>query len=267
MYNDPPVQFLGFKSIRRTTYDFFTCPGCGQPQEGIGYGVDEKAYCSGCDRKFHHAEWGTSKVRRFAAICVVCGKETPLTGYHCSSGPAWFCECGNMLVHKVANSFVSPAEILRFNFASGLHERSARLTKSVRVSDCRTKREHLITRLLFYLGKQEEGAFIFGDWKERKALLCMSEKDYIGYIFWSNSGGKTPVIRQIFVRKEWQRQGVGTAMMKYWAENYAFPFTERFGVESPNIKSYGILQKLGYVEIDRKANLVKFIRCYRAPGM
>jgi hypothetical protein len=70
-----------------------------------------------------------------------------------------------MLVDKVANSFVSPAEILRFDWASRLHERSAKLTNSVRVSRCRTKREHIITRLLFYLGNEEEGAFIFGDWK------------------------------------------------------------------------------------------------------
>jgi GNAT superfamily N-acetyltransferase len=172
-----------------------------------------------------------------------------------------------MLVYKFSSSFVSSGEMLRFNWVPDMHRRSVKLTRLMRISDCRTKREHLVTRMLFYLGKEEEGTFIFGDWKERKALVCMDGSNYVGYIFWSNSNRKTPVLRQIFVRKEWQRKGIGMAMARYWAENYGFPFAERFGVESPNIKSLGLLEKLGYLELDRKANLVRYTKCYRVPGM
>jgi GNAT superfamily N-acetyltransferase len=87
----------------------------------------------------------------------------------------------------------------------------------------------------------------------------MDTERFFGYVYSTIDDDGTPVLRQIFVDESRRRSGVGTALIQYWAEKYAFPKVEKFGIESPNYKSLGILEKLGYVR--RDGDIAIGLRC------
>lgn len=187
MYRQKPYQLLGWKNIRVDWYETWKCPSCGHIKE-ILFGRDESAECHRCKKSFRFDDWPRAKYRRHHAVCAGCDVDTALTALNCSSYDSWFCtECNNLIALKWQHKFVSPTEILKFDWAPAVQQRAAKVGKGLRISDCRTKGEHLITWLLFHLGKDAEGAFIFGEWKGRHALLVMDGKKYLGY---------GPVLRQ-----------------------------------------------------------------------
>jgi GNAT superfamily N-acetyltransferase len=119
---------------------------------------------------------------------------------------------------------------------------------------CLSKKDHLVARVLFLLAQEEEESFIYGSEGEHRTLVVLNDQQYLGYLFWSENRGRLgkrePVLRQLFVRKEFRRQGIGTAMVQTWADRFAFPRASLFGVESPNTHSQSILVRLGYAHIE-----------------
>ena len=118
-----------------------------------------------------------------------------------------------------------------------------------------SKKDHPVARVLFWLASEEDRAFIYGRESEHHTMLALNDEGYLGYLFWSDnrsrsSGKREPVLRQLFVRKEFRRQGVGTMMVEMWADRIAFPLAPKFGVESPNADTQGMLVRLGYAHID-----------------
>jgi hypothetical protein len=84
---------------------------------------------------------------------------------------------------QFGRSFKSLREMLSFGWARDMHQRSAGIGRSLRVAQCETSREHGITGLLYIPASREDSALIFGSPSERKALVCMDEKRYLGYLF------------------------------------------------------------------------------------
>jgi GNAT superfamily N-acetyltransferase len=104
----------------------------------------------------------------------------------------------------------------------------------------------------------EDKSFVFGDLGKYRAGLCFDKNAYHGCLIWSPGG--VPVMQRMFVSPDWRGQGLGTHLVRYWAERFAFPRTKRFGVQSPNAKTVGILIKLGYVR--RVGDLDHMARCF-----
>ncbi len=107
---------------------------------------------------------------------------------------------------------------------------------------------------------------MYGTYGEGRTILCMDDKEYIGYLRWSVREGRNfPILRQWYIAKEYQRKGIGLMLLKHWAEKYALRLTLTFGVEAPNHKTLGALVKAGYAK--NKGKHVIGIRCRFVPGM
>lgn len=88
-------------------------------------------------------------------------------------------------------------------------------------------------------------------------MVVFNDQKFVAYLLWSDdrggqAGKREPVLRQLFVRKEFRREGIGTAMVRTWADQFAFPIDVDglFGVEDPNNDAQRILVKLGYAHIE-----------------
>ncbi len=232
-------------------------------------GDDNLVECYRCRGKFPVEGWKIAKSKRYVGVCAGCDNAVPLTPINIAIGaPFYVCsQCGNILAIRVASRIIQPTTILTFDWAKNMHARAERLAGSAyRVARVSTQAEHLIVLMLLQYAKEEE-PFIYGSKEDNHALLCMDDEQYVGYIRWSMGEERNdPVLHQIFIIKARQRQGIGTMLLCHWAENFAFPFVEKFGVESPNHKSFGALVKLGYAERDGERGM-KGIRCYFVSGM
>jgi GNAT superfamily N-acetyltransferase len=131
--------------------------------------------------------------------------------------------------------------------------RSKTLTNGWRWGTCQTRKDHLVARTLFLLAREEDGSFIYGSENGHHAMVVLNDQQFLAYLLWSDdrgesSGKREPVLRQLFVRKEFRREGIGTAMVQTWADQFAFPIDVDglFGVEDPNNDAQRILVKLGY---------------------
>jgi len=97
------------------------------------------------------------------------------------------------------------------------------------------------------LAKHEESGFLFGEQSEHEAGLLLRESDserYVGYLIWTEEDDAA-IVRQIFIKPEERRQGLAAAALQFWVERFG-GVPQRFGVESPNERTLGLLVKLGY---------------------
>lgn len=248
-------MLLGWRAIKKRTFDFYECPQCHHRQESVSYGEDELASCYGCNEKMPVETFGMAKVKRSAAICAKCGESVPVLN-ESMMGPYYACaNCDNLVAVSYGNHcVVSPEQVLRLDWRPEIVARSEALG-IWRWAVCLTKKDHLVARILFWLASEEDGSFIYGLESEHHTMLALNDEGYLGYLFWTDSrsrssGKREPVLRQVFVRKEFRRQGVGTMMVEMWADRFAFPLAPKFGVESPNAHTKRMLVRLGYAHID-----------------
>jgi hypothetical protein len=241
------VKMLGWKSRRREYIDFHKCPQCGKLREDLS-GSDGKADCIRCKGEFDFKAWINIKAKKQVTVCAGCGEKVALTPSSILSGLFYRChDCSNLIAVPFQNRMISPVEIMSFDWAPSLHKRSVLLDTSLfRVAECLNQEEKLIMRLLFVYAEQEDSHFIWREGFKSKCIVCMDSSQYIGFLRWSNDKGE-PVLRQIFIIKERQRQGIGTMLFQYWLNTYALPICNRFGIESPNSRTKGLLKKLGFV--------------------
>ncbi|TAL39941.1 MAG: N-acetyltransferase, partial [Alphaproteobacteria bacterium] len=254
------MKLSGWRAIERVEEDFYRCPRCQHLQETIGYGEDRLATCYGCKREVPIEDFGTGKVNRSVAICAECGERHYLLSLNqSSSGQHYVCECSNIVAVHYGRRLVRPDTILRLDWSPPLIARGEGLGV-FRWAGCSTKKDNLVARMLWRQAKEEEGSFIYGDDAKRRTMVFFNDSGFLGYLFWSEvrdgTGKKEPVLRQLFVKKEFRRQGIGAAAVKLWAERFAFPLASQFGVEAPSQDTIRILVKLGYLHRDDKNKLV-----------
>ena len=216
------------------------------------------------------SNFGTAKVKRSVAICANCGEPVPLTfNNHSWGGPYYVCgTCKNVVAVYYGNRIATPERVLRVDWAPEMTARSEKFDRW-QWAICRTKENSSWRRVLFLLAEEEEKSFVYGDEREHRTVIFFDDQQNLSYLFWSEnrgrSGKREPALRQLFVRKEFRRQGIGTAMVQLWADRFAFPLADSFGVESPNAHTQEMLVRLGYAQISAE-NIVG-TKCYFVPGM
>ena len=199
-----------------------------------------------------------SKIRRRVAVCANCEKTVPLNSLNLSlDRPGiYVCpKCANVVAVKWGkNRVVSPAQALRLDWNPRMTAR-AKAFGIWRRSECHTKKEHLTAKMLFLIAQEEEMPFNYGSESGHRAMVALNEAEYLGYLLWSDhqdssTGKPEPVLRQLFVRPEFRRTGIGKAMVQSWADQFAFPIADSFGVESPNADARRMLIGLEYARED-----------------
>jgi len=87
------------------------------------------------------------------------------------------------------------------------------------VAECVSEKERLIMKLLLMCAQEQEPDFIWGDGDsnpQNHFMVCMDNNHYLGYIRWSlDEKENVPIIRQWFIVKEQQRQGIGTMFLRH----------------------------------------------------
>ncbi len=69
--------------------------------------------------------------------------------------------------------------------------------------------------------------------------LVLDDGEVVGYLLWGPTPNEYMVLRQLFVRESYRRQGIGSALVEYWWEDVAKEWSEDrdddiYHVEMPN---------------------------------
>lgn len=120
----------------------------------------------------------------------------------------------------------------------------------VHILDPRKRVHCLLAWQLNKLAKNEEHSFLTPDIENlNPKIYVLTHKGIpIGYAFW-NDCFEGICLRQIFTRKEYRRKGFATNLMEKTVEIECGKKGE-FYCESPNVKSQGILIKLGHAKVE-----------------
>lgn len=259
------LRVEGSRSRRIRSVNFYRCPVCGDCQDLRLPDAKGMVQCFACNRVRHQEEFGVVKKRRIIGKCAHCGDEVPfvpsatgIIGPLCSTF-----ECSNYLAVVYANRFLEPKLIFDPGWNRGLRERSQSISGNLRLARCRSKRDHVVLRVLQALAMQDDHRFKFGDLEEHCSALCFDakRKKYIGFLIWSES--KTAILRQLFVVQDERRKGLASKMVKFWVEHYAKPIGDKFGIEGPNEAALKLHATLGHLKL--RGSRAIGIKCYFAP--
>lgn len=159
-------------------------------------------------------------------------------------------ECSNYVAVAYGKRCFDPKTVLDPAWNRGLGARATPIARGLLFGRCRSKRDHVVLRVLQVLAKQEDHRFKFGEPSEFHSVLCLdsSRRSYIGFLIWTEDG--TAVLRQIFVVKGKRRKGYASAMVSYWVENFANKVADRFGIEEPNESAIKLHAKLGHLRLE-----------------
>jgi GNAT superfamily N-acetyltransferase len=259
------IKLLGWRSMRRSLVSFFKCPGCLALSHGMGGEPDGLCLCFRCEERFPRESWRQVQAKRNVATCSACEADVEMTAQG-RCGLFYCCECGNIVAVPYRNQKLQPQEVMNLARHPGLKKRATEIAPYIFATPRLGFPEHLAVGIMFKLAQQEDHSFKWGSERYHRDLLCFDAERFLGYLRWSHQRRKKEIIlHQIFVMTDLQRRGIGTTLLRHWAEKYAFPFVERFGAEQANEKSMGILQKLGYIR--GTSNNTDWIRCYELSGI
>jgi GNAT superfamily N-acetyltransferase len=232
------------------------CPGCGNAEVALGVDDEGKCLCPSCRKRFSLASWSVLQHRLQVATCGVCGEAVVLTMGTLDDAGLTICDnpqCRNIIAVRVSSRYLQPQALLSTKWSPALARRAQPLESSrFRVAEVVTSNERLIPLLLCRVAQGERTGFRcwseLGD--DMLLLACSDASRYVGYVFSSFDDDGTAVLRHIFVDAAVRGQGLGTRLLRYWAETYALPRRKPFGVESPNGTTKHMLVKLGYARMD-----------------
>jgi GNAT superfamily N-acetyltransferase len=260
---DIPTTALGWASKKAAVINFWRCPNCNQSRDMLFSGDSGLVNCYGCGASLPFEGWKDAKRLGLAAVCQGCGKNVLLTNLNLcmATGCHHICPgCLNVVSVVCDENIVHPQDVLDPHWNPGLVRRADHYD-GWSFAVCRSKKDFAVARLLNLIARDEDSRFIYGRDQEHKVGVGFDEQGYFGYVMWTFK--TMPVLRQIFVLKERQRKGLGSRMLRYWAERYAFPYVEQFGVEDPNEKSMELYLKLGYVR--REGGKIVGVKLERVP--
>src|SRR5437764_74760 len=80
--------------------------------------------------------------------------------------------------------------------------------------------EYVLVRLLCRSAKSEESFRCHAEKGDSLVLVCTDGRRYIGYLDSSVDADGTPLLHQIFIADDHRKRGLGTELLKYWAETY-----------------------------------------------
>jgi len=252
-------------------YEFFKCPNCGYltlSLTGIKVDNEVKYLCPRCGGECEESEWKTVKRKVWAFKCETCGKYVE----NISENWNW---CGafekELLCPVCLRAHRDCLVAIDGHHVSKIRTvRQDRLKQSQQVSDdlylleALTKWDRMTLRYLNYLAKKEEQSFKIMPRETLRNYILLSRDKFIGYLAWTQE--KPPTLRQIFVTKEERRKRYATKLVQHFVNTQCPKPDERgalFNVESPNNASLRLLEKLGYVKMEKDGAIglkVRFVR-------
>jgi GNAT superfamily N-acetyltransferase len=171
-------------------------------------------------------------------------------------------ECRNVVAVPFDGDFVNARVVLDLNWNPDLRSRAEAFDGGW-FAVAQTTQDRAAVRLLEVLARNSDGRFLYGQQGQHNLGVAFDGHGYYGYVMWTHK--TIPVLRQIFIVPERQRTGLGSKMVRHWAERYAFPHVERFGVEDPNQKAIGLYLKLGYITVEADGRVGEVL-LYRVPS-
>jgi GNAT superfamily N-acetyltransferase len=226
-----PDKLHGWKERKTAPLSYRQCPNCVRTEEEDLLSPDSEGLikCYICKVSTAPEQWICVHRQGPVAVCGLCGRDVRLTKsmLSLSTGCHYFCpHCSNVVAARYAHKIVDIRDATKPSWNPELL-RSAERVGRLRFGICRRQREHLVIRLLQRQAMGEENSLLFGDERKYRAGLCFDKNAYHGYLIWSST--QVPVLHQLFVHPDQRRRGLGTRLVRYWAERFAFPKTEHFG--------------------------------------
>ncbi|NOR85257.1 GNAT family N-acetyltransferase, partial [archaeon] len=165
---------------------------------------------------------------------------------------------------KFRNRILKPQTVINLNWNNDIKKRAILIEKNLFFSECTSKKDFLILKILQLMGKDEE-SFLYIQPKTQKAglLFDIQKNIYLGFIVWTDKSLKNKkyaILRQIFITNEERRKGYGTKLLKFWIKTFADKINERYCIESPNKLSQKMLISLGHAKIE--GQYIKAGKCF-----
>jgi len=228
-----------------TETEVYQCPYCGHEHYFLYASSPEtdEVQCSSCNKKFIHIKSAWKTITVPARKCPNCKEIVAITPPNMRmDGAGYLCPgCKHMWYTKRA---VEGTELL---IMSSEQKSRAGQLDGFALLEAKNERDLEPVIVLGVMAKEEECSFrVMTPTKvnrERfKVFLVANEKEFVGYVLWNVFSGK-PCVRQIYVRPEFRKKGIASAVFKKFVDAHGHVY-----VESPNAASLRILEKLGYVE-------------------
>ncbi|WP_342304810.1 GNAT family N-acetyltransferase [Methanolobus sp. ZRKC5] len=133
------------------------------------------------------------------------------------------------------------------------------ISESIAVHRIDLNKNQMLLGQLNVIAKTEDTSFRKLDLHVKNAELYIitDEKIPAGYIFWNDFNDKKRCLRQIFIRKEFRKGGLGTQLIEKTFEIESE--NTKFVIESPNEITSKILLNLGYIK--EEGNMHVGVRC------
>lgn len=98
---------------------------------------------------------------------------------------------------------------------------------------------HLAAYLLNREAKHRDGAIGTYNLGYHFSHVVLDDGEAVGYLLWGPSRNDKMVLRQLFIRESYRRQGIGSALVEYWWKDVAKEWCEEededyYHVEGPN---------------------------------
>lgn len=260
------LQLLGSTRTKRGLVPFKRCPSCGACWETLTLEGDSLARCDRCRQSFPLANFTDIKLKRDIAVCAGCSADVPLTPDYAGSVGYLCPECGNYVALHYGNRRVEPHTLLRVGWNRGLRARARKLTKNLWFAKCSSQKDYLVITALQVLAQGDDPSFRFVSRDEHMAGILIAKSNgasYGGFLLWTED--EHAILRQIFVASELRGQGHAAAALRFWVEHHADHLNDKFGIESPNEKSIGLLLKLGYARLENGATIGR--KCFFVQGL
>ena len=155
----------------------------------------------------------------------------------------WICHsCRNNLLLRYDGELCQPFDCLYLTgrqMNSGTLEAGDAEYSVVREASDELTDTHLAAYLLNREAKHRDGAIGTYNLGFHFPHLVLDDGEAVGYLLWGPSRNDKMVLRQLFVRESYRRQGIGSALVEYWWEDEAKEWCEEededyYHVEGPN---------------------------------
>lgn len=189
--------------------------------------------------------------------CLNCGTETVLRKE--SLGGYYFdkqnCHtCSNLLAIYENDHLHQPVEYLTIPLY-GPMRRQLDTHDDISVINIESDELNRLTKAVYLANraaKDEDGSFGGIEIDVHDALLVLDGPDVIGYLaYCPTRNDEEMVLRHLFLAKSYRRQGIGSAVVKFWWEDIASKWYEddgeaRYYVESPNEWMARLITSVGH---------------------
>lgn len=253
------INFEGYQKKNIEEVGYFKCPNCNILSQSGLTGRDEGIYeCDNCKYQGGIENFPIIPIKKAMLTCRKCQTKISATPINCAIGRFYICfKCRNVVAVKYNRKLFQPHEVMNSNFQSP--DNLKQIGEKISLVECCNLRTTLPLTMLQFLSKEERNGFLSFQSNHQKAILIYVQDKCIGYLIWSfkkHEHEGCPILRQIFIKKEYRLQNLGTFLIKKWHEVYVSPHGKKFGVEDPNHITFKILNNLKHITKDNNCFII-----------